>query len=101
MLIKEIRNAFFHSAYSLLTGEFVIHGGKGVAIKGVVEKVIPPDWLRPRLEAGINLGIGLIDALVARRAAYKTSKTIPATRAEGFGDITLIVDDRGLVGFKG
>lgn len=45
------------------------------------------------------MAIILILQLAERRARYKEPKTIQATRAETFQEVTLIVGEAGLVGF--
>jgi hypothetical protein len=102
MLVRQVRNAFFHSDYSLLEGDFVIYRGEPVKIGNEINRVVPLDWLVARLEAGINLGLALIDRLTSRRETYKAPKTIKSPRAQGagFGEVTLLVDQRGLIGFE-
>jgi len=102
MLVRQVRNSFFHSDYSLLEGDFVIYRGEALKIGNEINRVVPLEWLVPRLEAGVNFGLVLVNHLTSRREAYRSPKTIKSPRARdaGFDEVTLLVDQRGLVGFQ-
>lgn len=103
MLVRQVRNAFFHSSYSIRGGDFVIYRGEGVEVDGTILQAVPLKWLVPKLEGGINLSLRLIDQITSRRESYKSEKTIRPQRAAAAGleEVTLLVDQRGLIGFRG
>lgn len=57
MLVKQVRNAFFHSAYTIHKDQFRIKRGEWVTINNISSPSVPLEWLAPRLELGINFAI--------------------------------------------
>ena len=61
MIVKEVRNAFYHSDYILTNESFNIRHGNGVVINGVRENRVPYGWLLPRLQLGINTALTILN----------------------------------------
>ena len=103
LLIKEVRNAFYHSDYFLTEDSFVIRNGVGITLSRLTKKNIPFSWLMPRLYLGINTGLALLDLLFAYRASYTENKLVSG-RMGGNGEYTdielLASEESGLYGFQ-
>ena len=103
MLIREVRNAFFHSDYVIFGDEFRIVRGEGIKIDNVVTKAIKFEWLLPRLQLGINTVLRVIELVRYHQTSYKEVKILPARILQGGGleDVELIIDNvHGVVGFR-
>lgn len=101
LLVKQVRNAFFHSDYTLHEGTFRIIRGEGVNINGIITKKIPLDWLVQRIEVAINTVLELINLLLLNRMSYTEQKVIKGRLEDpNYCDVTLLVDKNGLKGFR-
>jgi hypothetical protein len=102
LLVKQVRNAFFHSDYTLYKDEFRIINGEGVEVNGVITRAIPFDWLFPRIEAAINVILQLISLLMEYRRSYKEGKVVKGRMGSNseYVDIVLVVDKEGLIGMR-
>lgn len=102
MLVKEVRNAFFHSDYILHEKYFNIKRGEAVRIGNMLDQRIDLTWLTPRLELGINTVLMLIQLVVESVRSYKESKKVLGRIQAGSPvPVELIVQEGyGLVGFK-
>ena len=76
MLVKEVRNAFTHSSYILQKDSFNIRGGQGVRIENVIDPQVSLNWLMPRLELGINVGLCVIQSAMDGIRSYTESKIV-------------------------
>ena len=102
-LVKQVRNAFFHSDYILTNDSFNIKHGEPVKIGDIYQQVIPYSWLMPRLELGINMGLFTINITLDNIRSYKKDKLVKGRLAAdgGYIDIQLTVEKGyGLTGFK-
>lgn len=103
LLIKEVRNAFYHSDYFLTRDGFVIRGGKGVKRGMETKNNIPLTWLMPRLSLGINTGLAMLDLMAAHRGSYTKNKVVRG-RMGGNGEYTdielLASEEERLTGFQ-
>lgn len=101
-LVKQVRNAFFHSDYVIYKNEFRIDKGEKVKVDGVSTPIIPFDWLGQRIEVAINVTISLFELINEHRRSYTSEKILPARIGHGgnYEDVSLIVDENGLRGFK-
>lgn len=103
MLVKEVRNAFFHSDYILYQETFNIKQGKGVLVDNVITKSIPLEWLIPKLKLGINFALATIGHVVDFLGSYQEEKIIPARILQNGGveNVLLTVHPNfGLKGFR-
>ena len=103
LLVSPVRNAFFHSDYVLYRGEFRIKRGQGVNQDGLVSKVVPLEWLLPRIELALNTVLGLVDLLQDHQASYDRPKILQGRfRADGgLMDMELIISEGyGVTGFR-
>ncbi len=78
MLVKQVRNAFFHSDYIIHDNQFNIKCGEGVLVDNVITQAISLDWLMPRLELGINFSLATIGLIHKYMRSYKEEKVVPA-----------------------
>lgn len=103
MLIREVRNAFFHSDYVLTEQTFNIRDGDGVNIERLIQQSVPYDWLLPRLELGINTALVLFDLLVQHARSYTAHKIVRGRFSSdgSYTDLELIATpEYGLTGFR-
>lgn len=103
MLVKEVRNAFYHSDYILTPNSFNIRRGRGVHIGNEITTQVPYEWLFPRINLGIGLALAILNLTVAHMRSYKEDKVVQGriTSDGSYSDIQLTVDkDHGLSGFK-
>jgi len=103
MLVRQVRNAFFHSDYALTSTAINLQNGKFVEINGVRQESIPFDWLQPKVNAAISIARHVVDKTIASMRSYKEEKTIRGRFAANgdWMDLRLIVDpEHGLVGFR-
>jgi hypothetical protein len=103
MVVKEVRNAFFHSDYTLHDSHFHIARGAGVVIENMIDQRVPMTWLAPRLELGINTALALVDLVIDSIQSYTEDKIVMG-RILGAGnapvEVELTVQEGfGLVGF--
>ncbi len=101
---RPVRNAFFHSDYILTAETFNIRHGEGVVIERWPVHRVPLQWLMPKLEAGVNTALALLDLTLERIRSYKANKVLPGYlhgKAAPPVEVELLVDDRfGLIGFQ-
>lgn len=103
MLLKQIRNAFYHSDYTIYNDEFRIKHGEGVLIDHVITKIIPLEWLVPRMEIAINIVLTTINLIRDYIQSYKEEKVVPARILDndGIENVLLTVHPNfGLNGFR-
>jgi hypothetical protein len=103
MVVKEVRNAFFHSDYTLHEGHFHIARGDGVMVGNVIDQRVPMKWLAPRLELGINTALALVNLVIESIQSYTEDKIVMG-RVLGDGNAPVAVEltvqeGYGLVGF--
>lgn len=101
-LVKNVRNAFYHSDYNLYREDFNIRHGEGVLIDGIITPAVPFEWLIPRANMGINFAVETIQLTQKYRRSYKKEKIVPARiQADGgIEDLILRVKSGyGLIGF--
>ena len=102
MLIRQVRNAFFHSNFVLYNNEFRITQGEGVNIEGVIQSSIPLEWLMPRIEFAVNLYLKLFSLIDEHIHSYNQDKRVSG-RFGAMGQnvaITLKANENGLYGFQ-
>lgn len=101
-LVNRVRNAFYHSAYTLTADSFNITSGPGVTIDRVTSQSVPFSWLLPRVEAAVNLSLQLVDTLVHERRTYTANRLIMGRM--GANDeaipVELVGGEQGLLGFQ-
>ncbi|RYZ78470.1 MAG: hypothetical protein EOP04_29670, partial [Proteobacteria bacterium] len=76
LVVNEVRNAFFHSDYVLTPESFNIRRGQGVKIGNVIDPKVRFEWLMPRLELGINVGLTLIQFVQSALSSYEENKVV-------------------------
>jgi hypothetical protein len=102
-LVKQVRNAFYHSDYILTNESFNIKHGEPVLIGNVMQHKVPLDWLTPKVELGINTALSVINITMDHIRSYQADKIVKGRfAADGsYEDIQLTVrEGYGLVGFK-
>lgn len=102
MLVKEVRNAFFHSSYVLTNDSLNIKRGDGVLIGNLISPKVEYKWLLPRIELGINTVLSLISLMDESRLSYTENKVVMG-RIQGDqpGPIELTTQPGyGIVGFQ-
>lgn len=103
MLVKEVRNAFYHSDYILTDDSFNIKQGKGVHIENIITSKVPFQWLFPRIQLGINTALAVINTTIDHIRSYKTDKIVKGRFAHdgSYIDIQLTTNENyGLTGFR-
>ena len=102
-LLKPVRNAFFHSDYIITDDSFNIRYGEPVIIGQELTRKVPLEWLIPKLELGINTGIGVIQLTAEYIQSYKSDKIVQGRFSpnNSYCDIQLTTDEGyGLTGFR-
>ncbi len=102
-LVKNVRNAFYHSDYILHNETFNIRHGEGVLIDGIITPAVPLDWLVPRAKLGINFAFETIGLTQKYKRSYKKEKIVSARILSdgGVDNMLLTVDKKiGLTGFR-
>ena len=103
MLVREIRNAFYHSSYILRADAMNISDGDGVPIENVQSRQVMYSWLMPRLELGINTALATVDFTLSHIRSYTSDKLVSGRfRPDGTRvDIQLTTTPNyGLTGFR-
>lgn len=101
LLVKQVRNAVYHSDYCIYQDKFRIIRGMGVDINGIIEHEIPLEWLLRKIEVAINVMLQILNLIMSYRKSYKKEKIIKGRmEAHNYCDVKLLVDDGGLVGFS-
>ncbi len=103
VLVTPVRNAFFHSDYVLFSNEFRIKRGRGVQLGDLNKKIVPLEWLLPRIELTVNMILALVDLLRTHVASYQEPKVVQGRfSADGsLVEIELIVrEGYGVTGFR-
>jgi hypothetical protein len=103
ILVKEVRNAFYHSDYILTNDSFNIWHGRGVHIGNEITHKVPYEWLFPRIQLGINIALAILNTTIVHIQTYKEDKVVKGRFAQDGGcmDIQLTTQEGyGLTGFK-
>jgi hypothetical protein len=103
IIVKQIRNAFYHSDYVIHENNFNIRKGEGVVIDNVLTTSIPIDWIIPIINNAINFSMALINLIFFYIASYKKEKIVPARILDN-DEIELLMltveKNQGLSGFR-
>lgn len=103
MLVRPLRNAFFHSDYVLTSDAVNLRNNQFVEIDGICQQSVPLSWLHPKMNLAINIGRHVIDKTIQSIRSYKESKIIKGRFGpnDSWMDIELTVDAKwGLTGFR-
>ena len=103
MLVKEVRNAFYHSDYILTNDSLNIRYGEGVVIDGMRSNRVPYTWLLPRVHLGINTALAVLNQTLDEIQSYKEDKLVQGRFAPDGGWLPIQLTthpEYGLVGFK-
>jgi hypothetical protein len=97
---KEIRNTFFHSAYSLSDDEYILHDSEPVFINGVGHSNFNVnEFLHPKIENVIHFFDSFKKAYLDSFSSYKTDKIVDALFPNPC-KATILGSDDGLKGFR-
>ncbi len=97
---KEIRNTFFHSAYSLSDDEYILHDSEPVFINGVGHSNFNVnEFLYPKIENVIQFFDTFKKAYLDSFSSYKTDKVVDALFPNPC-KATILGSDDGLKGFR-
>jgi hypothetical protein len=97
---KQIRNTFFHSAYSLEEDEYHLHDSDSVIIDGVGHPMVSiSEFLVPNINKVIEFFVAFKTEFFSHFKSYKTNKIVEGRFPEPI-DITILGSDSGLVGFE-
>jgi hypothetical protein len=103
MLVRQLRNAFFHSDYVLTANAVNLRNGQFVEIDGIKQKSIPLTWLHPKVNLAINIVRHVIKKTIQSIRAYKEPKIIKGRFGpnDSWMDLELTVNPEwGLTGFR-
>lgn len=97
---KEIRNTFFHSAYSLSDDEYILHDSEPVFIKGVGHSYFNiNEFLYPKIDNVIQFFDSFKKNYLDSFASYKTDKVVEALFPNPCY-ATILGSNDGLKGFR-
>ena len=113
--IRQVRNGFFHSQYTLAGDEFRLTNLpmlSGVRVRYVQEsgtsydeitKSVRIDWLVPRIQLAVNTALAVINLVNESMRCYTESKLIQGRMGpdESYVELTLLANKNGLYGFEG
>ncbi|MBS1758475.1 MAG: hypothetical protein JST23_00005 [Bacteroidetes bacterium] len=98
--LKQIRNTFFHSAYSLGDGEYILHDSESIVINGVGQSYFSvSEFLYPKIENVIIFFDAFKRLYLDSFASYQADKEVDALFPNPCKAIILGSKD-GLKGFK-
>lgn len=103
MIVKDVRNAFYHSDYILTNESLNIRHGEGVVIDGMRNNRVPYTWLLPRLQLGINTALAVLNQTLNEIQSYKEDKVVKGRIDHDGGWLPVQLTthpEHGLVGFK-
>jgi len=103
MLVKEVRNAFYHSDYILTNESLNIRYGKGVVIENMRDNRVPYNWLLPRIQLGINTSLAVLNQTMDGIQSYKADKVVHGRFAANGGWLPIQLTthpEQGLTGFR-
>ena len=103
IVVKQVRNAFTHSDYTLFNDKFRIINGEGVEIDGIITREISFDWLHYRINLALNTATRLLFLISEHRSYYDENKTIKGRMGpnESYIEIELTIQKGvGLNGFR-
>lgn len=103
MIVKEVRNAFYHSDYILTNDSLNIRHGDGVVIDCIRKNKVPYAWLFPRLQLGINTALAILNHTMDDIQSYKNDKVVEGRFAPDGGRLPIQLTthpEYGLTGFK-
>lgn len=97
---KEIRNAFFHSAYSLSDEEYILHDSDPVFIGGIGQSSLNVDsFLYPKIDLIISIFDTFKKAYLASVNLYQEDKEVVGLFPDRY-KITILGSANGLKGFR-
>lgn len=97
---KEIRNTFFHSAYSLSDEEYILHDSEPIFINGIGNYSFKvKEFLYPKIDNVIQFFDAFKKAYMDSFASYQTDKEVDAL-FPGPCKATILGSKEGLKGFK-
>jgi len=102
LYIREVRNAFTHSDYTIYKSNFRITRGEGVNVNQVITPEIPVDWLIPRINTAINFVLTIYDNVIEHIQSYNKDKVVKGRLGnnDSYVDVQLLANQNGLRGFK-
>jgi len=103
ILVKEVRNAFYHSDYVLYEEEFRIIQGEGVKINNMIDRSVKLKWLVPKIELAINSMLVIIQLVQEYIASYTEPKILKGRIGPdgSYEDVELLIENGyGVTGFQ-
>lgn len=98
---NRIRNAFFHSAYSLIEDDFCIVKGEGIKIGNVLHNVLSIDsFLIPKINSTINFIERFFALIDESKLQYRENKIVQGRLPDPQPIMILGDPIKGLVGFQ-
>lgn len=99
----DLRNAFYHSDYTLYDNEFRSTGSWFVHSNGIKSNHLSANELNSIVNSGISLFEGVMNAYSKHRGSYKKNKIVMGrfTQDDSYIRITLLANKNGLYGFEG
>jgi len=98
---NRIRNAFFHSAYSLLEDDFCIVKGEGIKIGNVIHNILSIDnFLIPKINSSINFIDRFFALIDEYKLIYRENKIVQGRLPDPQPIMILGDPKKGLVGFQ-
>lgn len=98
---NKIRNAFFHSAYSLIEDDFCIVKGEGIKIGNLLHKVLSIDsFLIPKINSSINFIESFFALIDESKLQYKENKIVQGRFPDPQPIMILGDPIKGLIGFQ-
>lgn len=99
--LNEIRNAFLHSAYSLIDDDFCIVRGNGIPIGNQEHHSVSiKNFLLPLIDKAIGFIDMLFDQIDESKMSYSKNKIVQARMPDAQPVIILGNSDTGLIGFQ-
>ena len=97
---KEIRNTFFHSAYSIDEGHYVMHDSEAINLDGVLIRSFDlEEFFYPKVEVVIDVFETFKDAYWHHFNSYTKDKKVQGTFPNPC-EVTILGSEEGLKGFR-
>jgi tetratricopeptide (TPR) repeat protein len=101
LYLNRVRNAFFHSAYSLIEDDFCIVKGRGIKIGHSLHNVLSiDDFLIPKINSAITFIENFFDCIDKNKLSYRENKLVQG-RLPNLQPVVILGDTiKGLIGFQ-
>lgn len=97
--VKELRNSFIHSSYSIMDNEFLVVDGDAIKVEGVGKYFVNVDeFILPKVNEILDFFVAFKNEFLTHFASYKENKLVKGRFPE-LMDIVILGSADGIKGF--